>query len=128
MPALDWATYKARIPQAAMVADFEKQYGALQIPYPKDTVSASLDAQLASDKAAYETLVKNSNAKIENINTELAKWNAMMPVEEMTLEEAVEAVPHLVRPLVGVPSAWPHDEDYDAWKADIIANPPEEDH
>ena len=52
---------------------------------------------------------------------ERAKWESMMPVEEMNLEEALEAVPHLVvNP--NKPSMWPHDRDYDEWVAELKAN------
>ncbi|KAJ8931230.1 hypothetical protein NQ314_015889, partial [Rhamnusium bicolor] len=31
-PAIDWAFYKAKVPVAGMVDEFQKQYGALSIP------------------------------------------------------------------------------------------------
>ena len=49
------------------------------------------------------------------IATEMAKWEEMMPIEEMNLEEALEVVPHLV--IDGKnPNFWPHDQDMDEWR------------
>jgi hypothetical protein len=48
----------------------------------------------------------------------MAKWEEMMPLEEMNLEEALEVVPHLV--IDGKnPNFWPHDQDMDEWRAYI---------
>ena len=48
----------------------------------------------------------------------MAKWEEMMPIEEMNLEEALEVVPHLVIDSKN-PSFWPHDQDLDEWKTYI---------
>ena len=41
-PKIDFATYKSKIAVPGMVDEFQKKYEALQIPYPKDNVSASV--------------------------------------------------------------------------------------
>merc|ERR1712122_377503 len=91
LPAIDFSAYKGKVAQA-MVDDFEKKYKALEIPYPKDTAQA-----------------------------ELAAEEAMMPIEEMNLEEAMIAVPHLVpqHRLDGVKNFWPFDRDFEEWKKDL---------
>ncbi|KAK9685343.1 ATP synthase D chain, mitochondrial (ATP5H) [Popillia japonica] len=53
-PKIDWAFYKSKVPVAGMVAEFEKQYSALSIPYPPDTVSSQIDAQADSIKSDIE--------------------------------------------------------------------------
>ena len=74
----------------------------------------AIDAQAAEQKAAYEKFCVDSNTRIEGIKGELAKWEAMKPVEEMNLEEALDAgligttirgIPHPDKP-----TFWPHDE------------------
>ena len=45
----------------------------------------------------------------------MAKWEEMMPIEQMNLEEALEVVPHLVIDSKN-PNFWPHDQDMDEWK------------
>lgn len=119
LPKIDFAIYKARV-SAAMVEDFQKKYEALKVPYPKDTLTATIESQAVEQKAEYEKFVAQSKTRIQGINEELAKWNAMMPIEEMNCEEALTYVPHLnlvVNP--DKPSLWPHDQDYDEWRKRI---------
>lgn len=52
VPAINFAAYKARIPVAGMVDNFEKEYEALKVPYPEDTVSqqiAEVEGQAVSE-------------------------------------------------------------------------------
>jgi ATP synthase D chain, mitochondrial (ATP5H) len=39
----------------------------------------------------------------------MAKWEELMPLEEMNLEEALEVVPHLVIDKNN-PNFWPHEQ------------------
>lgn len=64
-PAIDWAYYKQRVPVAGMVDEFQKQYTALNIPYPPDTVSGQIDAQEKEFKSDIEKFKVESNARIE---------------------------------------------------------------
>lgn len=64
-PAIDWAFYKSRVPIAGMVDDFQKQYGALSIPFPPDTMSSKVDAQEKEIKADIEKFKSESNVRIE---------------------------------------------------------------
>merc|ERR1712241_1282086 len=98
-----------------MVEDFEKKYGALAIPYPKDSAVADIAAE--EDKQVAE-----SQARAATVSAELAKWEAMMPIEEMNLEEAIVAVPHLVpNHSPDKPQFWPFNKDFDEWKAELGA-------
>jgi F-type H+-transporting ATPase subunit d len=111
-----------------LVDDFQKRYEALQIPFPKDTLSATIEQQGVQQKADYETFVKNSKARIVDINADLAKWEAMMPVEEMNLEEALEYVPHMLGYNPNKPSLWPHDESVEDFKEKLKKMDPNDDH
>lgn len=44
-PKIDWAYYKSRVAVSGMVDNFQKQYDALKIPYPADTVTPQVEAQ-----------------------------------------------------------------------------------
>jgi len=114
LPAINWAQYQGRV-APAIVDDFKKKYEALAIPYPQDTVSSSIASQAVEQKAAYENFVKDSEARVATFKTELAKWEAMMPVEEMNKEEAMQAVPHLVpeHNPAGSTEFWPFDVKFD---------------
>lgn len=63
-PAIDWSFYKAKVPVAGMVDDFQKQYSALSIPYPPDTLRPQLDAQEKEVRADIEKYKTESNARI----------------------------------------------------------------
>ena len=56
-----------------MVEDFEKKYGALAIPYPKDSAAADIAAEEAKQVAAYNKHVAESQARAETVSAELAK-------------------------------------------------------
>lgn len=64
-PAIDWAFYKARVPVAGMVDEFQKQYAALNIPYPPNTKVSELDALEKEINADIEQFKKESNSRIE---------------------------------------------------------------
>lgn len=64
-PAIDWAHYKSKVPVAGMVDDFQKQYGALKIPYPPDTVKPQLDSLEQEIKADIAKFKSESNGRIE---------------------------------------------------------------
>ena len=75
---------------------------------------AAIEEQAKEQEAAYKQFCADSSKNIASIKEELAKWEAMKPVEEMNLEEALDAgligttikgIPH-----PEVPSFWPHDE------------------
>merc|ERR1712228_282321 len=103
-----------------MVDNFQAKYSALDIPYPSDQGTlAAIDAQGAEQKAAAAAFCAASKARIADLQAELVKWEAMKPVEEMNLEEALDAgligttikgIPH-----PDVPSFWPHEETWEEY-------------
>merc|ERR1712112_372844 len=118
IPAIDFDSYRAKITVAGMVDNFATKYAALDIPYPSDQGAlAAIDAQAVEQKAAVAEFTAASNARIEGIKAELAKWEAMKPVEEMNKEEALDAgligTVIIGIPNPDVPSFWPHRESWD---------------
>jgi len=127
LPAINFASYKGRI-SGAMVDDFEKKYMALDIPYPKDTSQAEIAAEDAKQKMAYDKFVTQSATRADGVKEELAKWEAMMPIEEMNLEELHASCPHLVPQLrPEAPEFWPFDYPMEQWKEDLKTLKPEYD-
>lgn len=63
-PKIDWALYKDKVPVSGMVANFQKQYEALKIPYPEDQQSSQVEAQWQEVKKEIEKFVQSSNEKI----------------------------------------------------------------
>lgn len=82
-----------------------------------------IDQQAVQKKQEYQKFVAASKDKIAGINVEMAKWEAMIPIEDMTIEEFVVMVQ---RPSSDVymfhdgenPRFWPHDVDYYEWHAE----------
>merc|ERR1711910_135262 len=88
--------------------------------YPSDQGALqAIDAQAKEQEAAYKQFCQDSVKNISEIKTELAKWEAMKPVEEMNLEEALDAglVGTTIKgmPNPDVPSFWPHDESWEEY-------------
>lgn len=52
-PKINFAAYKARIAVPGMVDEFEKQYSAIKIPYPADSVSTKIDEQQKTAVRSY---------------------------------------------------------------------------
>ena len=75
---------------------------------------SAIDAQAVEQKAAAAAFCVASAASIANIKVDLAKWEAMSPVENMNREEALDAgligttITGIPNP--DVPSFWPHTE------------------
>ncbi|QQP38445.1 ATP synthase subunit d_ mitochondrial [Caligus rogercresseyi] len=70
-----------------MVDNFEKQWGALKVPFPADNAGSA--------KSKYDSFVAESNSRKVGIEAERKSWESMLPIEEMNREEALEAVPWL---------------------------------
>jgi hypothetical protein len=73
-PKIDWDYYKARIPVQGMVDDFRKKYGALNIPYPSDSVTPQIDQQENQSVSTYTfgSAVEISDKSIINHNNTLS--------------------------------------------------------
>lgn len=129
LQALDFAVYRAKITVPGMVDTFEKNYKGLQVPYPADQGRlAEIDAQAAEQKQQFTGFVAESSARIAAMQTELLKWEAMQPVEEMNLEEALDAglTDYVIDP--EKPSLFPHDETWEHYVERLKNADPEEHH
>jgi len=113
LPAMNWAAYEGRV-SSAILSDFKGKYEGLNVPYPADTTSASIEGQAKDAKANYDQFIADSTARIGTFKAELAKWEEMMPISEMNKEEAMQAVPHLVpQHNPNDVRFWPFDQKYD---------------
>ncbi|KAK4876846.1 hypothetical protein RN001_009352 [Aquatica leii] len=110
-PAIDWAYYKSVVPVKGMVDDFQKQYEALKIPYPPDTVSGQLDALEKEIKGDIENFKKESDLRIEEYKKQLAYIASLLPFDQMTMEDYRDAFPDQALDAINNPTYWPHQED-----------------
>ncbi|KAG7163145.1 ATP synthase subunit d, mitochondrial-like [Homarus americanus] len=106
-PKINFDAYKARITVPGMVEQFQKQYEALEVPYPADTVSVQITEVETKAAAEVEVFIKESEARIAKLKEELVQWEKMIPFNQMTLEEFVEQFPDKAINLEN-PTLWPH--------------------
>ncbi|XP_055627775.1 ATP synthase subunit d, mitochondrial [Toxorhynchites rutilus septentrionalis] len=107
-PKLDWAYYQKNVPIAGMVDKFQKAYEALQIPYPADTVTAQIEAQEKQVKEEIVKFIKESESRIAEHQKQIASLRALLPFDQMTMEDYRDAFPDQALDLQNRPSFWPH--------------------
>ncbi|CAG9088732.1 hypothetical protein JYU34_020973 [Plutella xylostella] len=110
-PKINWAQYKNVVPIPGMVDSFQKQYEALKIPYPADTMTAKVDAQWAEVKKAVDAFIAESNNHIANYEKEIAVTKALLPYDQMTMEDFRDAYPEEALDPLNKPTFWPHDAE-----------------
>ncbi|CAK1544841.1 unnamed protein product [Leptosia nina] len=107
-PKINWNQYKAAITIPGMVENFQKQYEALKIPYPADTLTSQIDAQWVQIQKEIEAYVKESNANIEGYEKKIAETKALLPFDQMTMEDFRDAYPDMALDPINKPTFWPH--------------------
>lgn len=91
-----------------MVDNFQKQYEALKVPYPADTLSAQVDQQKAAALKEIEAFVSASKARIAETEKSIAHLKAMLPYNQMTMEDYRDAFPEEALDPINRPTFWPH--------------------
>jgi len=112
LPAINWDMYRKRISNPAIVDAFEKQYGSVSVPYPKDP-SNTISSIEAQEKAAKELTAKEmavAQAEIAKLKALLAKIDSVPPLKEMTMEMYYEYFPDQALDPVNKPTFWPHNK------------------
>lgn len=94
-PKIDWAAYKGKVPVAGMVDNFQKQYEALKVPYPADTVSAHVDQQKSTVQKEIESFKAASNNRISEHQKSMAHLQSLLPYDQMTMEDYRDAFPEV---------------------------------
>lgn len=110
-PKIDWAAYKKNIAVAGLVDNFQKQYDAIKVPYPADTVSAQVDAQAKEVDSEIQKFIKDSEARIAEYQKELAHLNSLLPFNQMTMEDFKDSYPEHALDPANKPTFWPHTAD-----------------
>ncbi|EDS35922.1 ATP synthase D chain [Culex quinquefasciatus] len=107
-PKIDWAHYQKSVPIAGMVDKFQKAYEALQIPYPADTVTAQVEAQEKQVKEEIAKFCKDSESRIADYASQIAALKALLPYDQMTMEDYRDAFPDQALDPINRPTFWPH--------------------
>lgn len=111
-PKIDWSFYKSRIATAGIADSFQKAYESLTIPYPTDKVSGEVDQLRVESQKSIATFKAESEQRIADHEKDIARYKAIMPYNQMTMEDFYEAHPeHSIYDHPNGPSLWPHDEE-----------------
>lgn len=110
-PKIDWAAYKSKIPNAALVDSFHKSYESLKVPYPVDNVTPEVDKLRQKVTAKIAAFKKESDARVAEHKSEIERIQALLPYGQMTMEDYYEAHPEHAIDTINNPTFWPHDED-----------------
>lgn len=110
-PKINWAQYKQTIPVAGMVDNFQKQYEALKIPYPADTLTSQVEAQWTQIKKVIEEFARQSNANIANYEKQINEIKSLLPYDQMTMEDFKDSYPEQALDPLNNPTFWPHTPD-----------------
>ena len=92
-PKIDWAYYKTRVAVPGLVDSFQKNYEALKIPYPSDTLTASIDAQDKQVKGEIEQFKSASQSRIVQHKKSIEHIQSLLPFDQMTMEDYHDAYP-----------------------------------
>jgi len=110
LPKIDFAAYKARLPNPALADQFQKAYESLDIPYPADkgNTAAAIEAEEKAATQMSAAYVSERQAEIDDAKLLLSKIDSLPKPEEMTLEMYAYYFPDLAIDPVKRPTFWPH--------------------
>lgn len=107
-PKIDWDAYRKSVPIAGMVDAFQKQYEALKVPYPADSMSAQVDAQKQQAQKEIENFISASKNRIAEHESSIAHVKSLLPFNQMTMEDYRDAYPDEALDPINRPTFWPH--------------------
>jgi len=110
-PKLDFAAYKSKVGVTGLVDNFQKQYEALKVPYPSENLTPKIAEQQKLAAQQVQEFIVESNKRIAGHQAAIAKWDKILPFEEMTMEDFAEAFPEHALDPVNRPTMWPHTEE-----------------
>uniref|UniRef100_A0A1L8E025 ATP synthase subunit d, mitochondrial n=1 Tax=Nyssomyia neivai TaxID=330878 RepID=A0A1L8E025_9DIPT len=110
-PKIDWARYKQAIPVAGLVENFQKQYEALNVPYPEDTFSGEVSKQEQDVKKEIQEFVRQSEDRIAEYQKQITHLKSLLPFDQMTMEDFRDSYPDMAIDPLNKPTFWPHNAE-----------------
>lgn len=107
-PKIDWAFYKSKVAVAGLVDTFQKNFEALKVPFPADTLTSQVDALRKEYQSDIEQYKNESNLRIAEHQKELERIKSLLPYDQMTLEDFRDAHPDQALDPLNRPTFWPH--------------------
>ncbi|GBN46841.1 ATP synthase subunit d, mitochondrial [Araneus ventricosus] len=109
-PSIDFQMYRSRLPNPAMVDEFEKQFNAVKIPYPADKLTPLIDEQEKKVDGDLKIMKEICDLNCQYYNKKLQWWKDMMPFDQMTMDDFKDYFPDPKLDVYETPSFWPHTE------------------
>merc|ERR1712216_1049298 len=86
-PAIDWAKWESTIKTPGIVVDFKAAYSKLSVPAMEDTFTAGVEEKFGEAIKSAEVAAAASEARIKELEAELADLNNRRDWSEVTVEE-----------------------------------------
>jgi len=90
-PTIDWDKWEATIKTPGVVAGFKESFGKLDIAPMEDTFTAKIDAKFAESMENANTLAAASEARIKELEAELAVLDEKPLWSDVTVEEECQS-------------------------------------
>ncbi|KAH3862189.1 ATP synthase subunit d, mitochondrial-like [Dreissena polymorpha] len=99
LPQIDFEAYKSKITNKAMLAEFEKMYSALKIPYPTDVsnVKGTIEKQEKESVEMVKKYVAEQEVKLSEIKEILDIIGTVPPPEKMSKQMFYHYFPNMAR-------------------------------
>ncbi|XP_037952201.1 ATP synthase subunit d, mitochondrial-like, partial [Teleopsis dalmanni] len=94
-----------------LVDNFQKQYEAIQIPYPKDNLGGQIESQIKETKTEIEAFKKGSETRIVDYQKKISHLSSLLPYGQMTMEDYRDAFPESALDPINRPTFWPHNPE-----------------
>lgn len=113
MPKLDWDFYRKNVKSTVVgvVDQFKSAYEQFKVPEPVDTQTAIVDTALVQTKEQIAVFKAASVERCCALRTEIDQINALLPFEQMTLEDYIDAFPQHGPDFLNRPTFWPHNDE-----------------
>lgn len=109
LPQIDWNYYKQHASNPKIVEDIQKNYVTIKVEAPKVPANRLQDLQLAQhqDEERFKRYCEVANDFVRAIEVVKTKFENMIPVKDMTMEDWSLTFPHWTTSIEH-PSIYPH--------------------
>lgn len=109
LPAVDWSYYKTHASDSKLVEEIEKKYAAMKVDRPKANPKRleELDVAKMQDQVRFKKFCEYAQSSIEAATIVKKKFDTMIPVKEMSMEDWTLTFPHWSTTIEN-PSIYPH--------------------
>ena len=108
-PAIDFEAYKKNCSNKDVVDKLKSAYASFKVPYPTHNLNSAVDEEAAAAKADAKRFAEITAAQIKEAEEYKSKFESMIPLHEMTVEEFYLTFPQWAVYRRDKPTVWPHD-------------------